>query len=195
MSTLPPETAAVLQRGVAIPAMPLALTADRRFDDRRQRALVRYYLAAGAGGLAAGVHSTQFEIHDPQIGLLQPVLELVAEEAAALSEGRPEPPVRIAGVCGSTAQAVREAELARDLGYDAVLVSPAGRDAETLLDHYRAIGEVIPLVGFYLQRAVGGPVLPYAFWRQVAELDALAAIKVAAFDRYATVDVVRALAE
>lgn len=154
MSTLAPDTGAVLRRGVAIPAIPLALTAERRFDDRRQRALVRYYLAAGAGGLAVGVHSTQFEIHRPAVGLLEPVLELVAEEADARSAGRSEPLVRIAGVCGPTDQAVREAELARHLGYDAVLVSPAGRDPDALLEHYRAIGGVIPLVGFYLQRAV-----------------------------------------
>lgn len=188
----------VLNRGVVIPASPLALTAARKFDERRQRALCRYYAAAGAGGIAVGVHTTQFEIRRPEVGLLRPVLALAAEEMDRADRGRAEPLVRIAGVCGRTEQAVAEAALARDLGYSAGLLSLAAmrEDSEdALIAHCRAVGEVIPLVGFYLQPAVGGRVLPYAFWRRFAELEAAVAVKMAPFNRYRTIDVVRAVAE
>jgi dihydrodipicolinate synthase/N-acetylneuraminate lyase len=183
-----------LRRGLVIPACALALTAQRRLDERRQRALVRYYLAAGAGGLAVGVHTTQFAIRDPRHGLFRPVLRLAAEEMDRAG-GRV---VRIAGVCGPTAQALAEAELARECGYHAALLSlGALQDAteENLLAHCRSVAEVIPLVGFYLQPAVGGRVLPFSFWRRLAEIENVVAIKIAPFNRYRTLDVVRAVVE
>ncbi len=186
-----PETLALLREGTVIPAHPLALTAQRRLDERRQRALTRYYLAAGVGGIAVGVHTTQFEIREH--GLLKPVLALAAEETARAAR----PLVKVAGICGSTSQAVAEAAMARDLGYDLGLLSLAAlRDAdeETLLQHARAVGEVLPLFGFYLQPAVGGRALSHEFWRRFAEIPAVAAIKMAPFDRYKTLDVVRAVA-
>ncbi len=184
----------ILREGTAIPAHALALDSQRRFDERRQRALTRYYLDAGAGGLAVGVHTTQFEIREPQHALLRPVLELAIEE---MKQRKPDA-VRIAGVCGAARQAAAEAELARSLGYDAVLVSLAAlADAsdEDLIAHCRALGKTIPLVGFYLQPAVGGRPLGRRFWQSLCELDSLVAIKVAPFDRYRTLDVVRAVAE
>lgn len=193
-----------LGRGLVIPACPLALTGSRRFDERRQRALVRYYRAAGAGGLAVAVHTTQFGIRDPGVGLLKPVLGLVAEElgAALQTTVGPDRPVggmvRIAGVCGVTPQAVAEAELARSLGYEAVLVSlGALRESadEALLQHCRRVAEVLPVIGFYLQPAAGGRVLSHAFWRRFAEIPEVVAIKIAPFNRYRTLDVIRAVAE
>jgi hypothetical protein len=183
----------VLAEGVVIPAHPLALGADRKLDERRQRALTRYYLASGAGGLAVAVHTTQFEIREPGIGLLAPVLELAAETIDA-EAGRPF--IKVAGACGHTAQAVSEAELAASLGYDAVLLSPAvpGADEKGLLDRARAVGEVLPVIGFYLQEAVGGRYLSPSFWSSFADLPNTAAIKTAPFDRYRTADVVRAVA-
>jgi hypothetical protein len=188
----------LLQRGLVIPASPLALNAGRRFDERRQCALWRYYSAAGAGGVAVGVHTTQFAIRQPEIGLFEPVLRLAADEFDRLDAGRNEPLVRIAGVCGQTAQAVAEAKLARGLGYHAGLLSLGAMreaDEDALVAHCRAVGEVIPLVGFYLQPAVGGRILPYGFWRRFLEIEAVLAIKIAPFDRYRTLDVVRAAAE
>jgi Dihydrodipicolinate synthetase family len=180
---------AALQKGQAIPAMPLALTASRKLDERRQRALCRYYKAAGAGGIAAAVHTTQFAIRDPRHALLKPVLELVADEF---------PLIRIAGVCGDTHQATEEATLARDLNYHAALLSLAALKTATedqLLAHCNVIAEIIPLVGFYLQPAAGGRVLPYSFWRRFAEIRNVIAVKIAPFNRYQTIDVVRAIAE
>jgi len=179
-------------RGLVIPAHPLALTASRRLDERRQRALSRYYLAAGAGGLAVGVHTTQFAIRDSSIGLFRPVLELAAEEIARADRQV----VGIGGICGPTAQAVAEAGLLTELGYDAGLLSLAGHggDDDTLIDHCRAVAGVIPIVGFYLQPAVGGRVLSHAFWRRFLEIPEVVAIKVAPFNRYQTLDVVRAVA-
>jgi dihydrodipicolinate synthase/N-acetylneuraminate lyase len=187
-----------LQRGLVIPACPLALTAERKLDERRQRALIRYYLAAGAGGLAVGVHTTQFQIRDPAIGLFAPVLQLAAAEIERAQAGRKEPLVRIAGVCGGASQAVAEAQLAGSLGYHAALLSlgalkTAGDDE--LIAHCRRVAEIIPLVGFYLQPAAGGRVLPYSFWRRFAEIENVVAIKIAPFNRYQTLDVVRAVAE
>lgn len=196
MSSINPAIHKILQRGIVIPANPLALTAERKLDEHRQRALSRYYIAAGSGGLAVGVHTTQFQIRDPKVGLFRPVLELAAEEMSCADADRSEPLVRIAGVCGKTDQAVAEAELIRELGYHAGLLSLAAmRDAsdDQLIDHCRAVSEIIPVVGFYLQPAVGGRVLPYAFWRRFAELENVAAIKIAPFNRYQTIDVVRAV--
>ncbi|HXR78078.1 MAG TPA: dihydrodipicolinate synthase family protein [Bryobacteraceae bacterium] len=181
-----------LRQGLAIPAHPLALTSDRKLDERRQRALTRYYLASGVGGIAVGVHTTQFAIRDPRIGLFRPVLELAAEEMKARTE------LKIAGVSGPTSQAITEAGLARSLEYDAALLSlGALRDATTteLIDHARAVAAIIPIVGFYLQPSVGGRVLPYEFWRRLTEIENLVAIKIAPFNRYQTIDVVRAVAE
>jgi len=188
----------VLARGTVIPAHPLALNANRHLDERRQRALSRYYIAAGAGGLAVGVHTTQFAIREPQIGLLKPVLQLAAEEMDRADSSRSEPLIRIGGACGDTAQALREATLLHDLGYHACLLSLAavkdGDDSE-LVAHCRAVGEVMPLIGFYLQPAVGGRVLSYEFWRKLADIESVIAIKIAPFNRYQTLDVMRAVAE
>ena len=184
-----------LATGHVIPALPLALDAEGTWSRRYQRALVRYYLEAGAGGIAVGVHSTQFEIRDPEVALFEPVLRLAAETIAAEARA---PVARIAGVCGDTEQALVEAELARSLGYDAALLSLAalGEASEDhLIEHCRAVGEVIPLIGFYLQPAVGGRVLPLSFWRRFVTLPSVVAIKVAPFNRYQTGDVVRAVAE
>lgn len=191
---LRPAARESLFRGVVIPAQPLALTANRTLDERRQRALTRYYLAAGAGGLAVGVHTTQFEIRDPEHNLFEPVLALAAEEMAAHGD---DSVIRIAGVTGDTAQAVAEARLARSLGYDAVLVSPRvpGANEQDLLERARAIGDVLPLVGFYLQTAIGGPTLSRAFWREFAAIPAVVAVKAAPFDRYRTLELVRGIGE
>ncbi len=188
----------VLQQGVAIPAHPLALTAGRKLDERRQRGLTRYYIAAGVGGLAVGVHTTQFAIRKPKVGLFKPVLELAREEMDRGDRGRERPLVRIAGVCGRTEQAVAEATLMRDLGYHAGLLSLAAlknENEDALIAHCRAVAEAIPIVGFYLQPAVGGRVLPYSFWRRLAEEPRVVAVKMAPFNRYQTLDVVRAVAE
>lgn len=179
-----------LRRGVVIPAHPLALNASRRLDERRQRALTRYYLAAGAGGVAVGVHTTQFAIR--QAGLFRPVLQLATEEMAASSV------VRVAGAVGPVNQAVSEAEIARELGYHAVLLSPGGlaeQSFDALNDRARALAEVLPVIGFYLQPSVGGRFLPYHFWRRFADIENVVAIKIAPFNRYQTIDVVRALAD
>lgn len=184
-----------LRSGVAIPAHPLALTAARRLDERRQRALTRYYVDAGAGGMAVGVHTTQFAIRETNHGLLRPVLELAAITARERLASRPRPFVMVAGLCGPTSQAVAEAETAQTYGYDVGLLSLAAlRSATTeqLLAHCRAVADVIPLFGFYLQPAVGGRVLDYAFWREFAEIPNVWAVKIAPFDRYRTIDVVRA---
>ena len=180
-----------------IPASPLALTSDRRLDERRQRALVRYYFAAGSGGIAVGVHTTQFAIREPQHGLLRPVLELVADEARRLSEQHGRTFVRIGGIVGQTRQAVAEAEQLRTLGYHVGLLSLAGwqdADEDDIVEHCRRVADVIPIMGFYLQPAVGGIELPFAFWRRFAEIENVVAIKIAPFDRYRTMDVVRAIA-
>ena len=180
-----------LFQGLVIPAHPLALDANRKLDERRQRALTRYYLAAGAGGIAVGVHTTQFEIREPRYGLFRPVLELAAEEmhgGAAL---------KIAGICGPTPQATAEAELARSLGYDAGLLSLGAlksASVEELLAHARAVASILPVIGFYLQPSVGGRLLPFEFWRSFAEIENVVAIKMAPFNRYQTLDVVRAVA-
>lgn len=187
-----------LQRGLVIPACPLALTPGRRWDERRQRALFRYYLAAGVGGLAVGVHTTQFQIREPRIGLFRPVLALAAEETTRSGNGRNEPIVRIAGICGGTEQALSEAALAASLGYHAGLLSLGAlklANEDELIEHCNQVARIIPVIGFYLQPAVGGRVLPYSFWRRFAEIENVVAIKIAAFNRYQTLDVIRAVAE
>lgn len=195
---IPPAVLEQLRRGMVIPAHPLALTAARRLDERRQRALSRYYIDAGAGGLAVGVHTTQFAIRDPRHGMFEPVLALAAEEMDRADRDRAVPLLRIGGIVGDSPQAVREASLLRDLGYHAGLLSlsafPHAND-DTLIAHCRAVAQVIPLVGFYLQPAVGGRVLSYAFWRRFAELPQAVAIKIAPFNRYQTIDVVRAVVD
>ena len=199
MSTrLDPKLRRVLARGAVIPAHPLALTAERRLDERRQRALSRYYIAAGAGGLAVGVHTTQFEIRDPKVGLFEPVLELAAEEMDRADSGRSEPLVRIGGICGETAPAVREAQLLVDLKFSAGLLSLAAlKDADdaALLSHCRIVADALPVIGFYLQPSVGGRTLSYRFWREFGEIENVVGIKIAPFNRYQTLDVVRAVAE
>jgi dihydrodipicolinate synthase/N-acetylneuraminate lyase len=188
--------AAALQDGRAIPAHPLALDANGGFDERRQRALTRYYAAAGVGGLAVGVHTTQFAIRDALVGLFEPVLTIAAEEMDRADVRRDEPLIRIGGVCGRTDQALREADLLARLGYHAGLLSLAAlgdADERTLVAHCEAVAARIPLVGFYLQPSVGGCRLSYNFWRRFAEIPAVVAIKIAPFNRYQTLDVVRAV--
>lgn len=187
-----------LTRGLVIPASPLALTAERQLDERRQRALWRYYSAAGAGGLAIGVHTTQFSIREPKIGLYKPILELGMDEMNRLDRERSEPLVRVGGICGQTKQAVREASLLRELGYHVGLVSlGAMKDSneDDLISHSQVIADIIPVMGFYLQTAVGGRILPHSFWRRFAEIRNVVAVKIAPFNRYYTIDVVRAVVE
>lgn len=183
-----------LRRGLVIPACPLALNSSRKLDERRQRALCRYYIAAGAGGLAVGVHTTQFAIRDAKIGLFEPVLKLAAEEVKRAAANF----VRIGGICGKTQQAVKEAGLLKEIGYHAGLLSlGAMKDAsiDELISHAKEVSRVIPIIGFYLQPAVGGRVLPFSFWRRFAEIENVVAIKIAPFNRYQTLDVVRAVVE
>jgi dihydrodipicolinate synthase/N-acetylneuraminate lyase len=193
-----PKLHGALRRGLVIPAHPLALTAERRIDERRQRALTRYYCAAGVGGLAVGVHTTQFAIHDPGIGLYEPVLSLAAEEMDRGDAASPAPLFRVAGLVGQTDQAVCEAGTARALGYHAGLLSLGSlvdADEDALVRHCREVAAVLPVFGFYLHSSIGGRVLSYAFWRRFVEIENVVAIKVAAFNRYQTLDVVRAVAE
>jgi len=190
-------TRETLLQGVVIPAHPLALTAERQLDERRQAALTRYYCASGAGGVAVGVHTTQFAIRDPQIGLFAPVLRLAMQTAREFEIENNRRLVKIAGVCGLTPQAVTEAALAREIGYDAGLLSLSALAEATnaeLIAHCRRVAEEIPLFGFYLQPAVGGRALDYRFWREFFEIENVAAVKIAPFNRYQTLDVVRALA-
>lgn len=194
---IPDALLTAFRDGMVIPAMPLALDSKLKLDARRQAALVRYYLAAGADGLAVGVHSTQFEIHDPAFGLYEPVLTLVVTESARRA-GSDKPVFLIAGLCGRTDQALAEAQLARKLGYHTALLSlKALGDAPDadILAHCRKVAEKIPIIGFYLQRAAGGRPFGYEFWRQFAEIDNVLGIKIAPFNRYQTLDVVRAVCD
>ncbi len=191
-----PQIHALLRGGVVIPAHPLALTANWRLDERRQRAVTRYYCDAGAGGVAVGVHTTQFAIHNPQVGLLEPVLSLAMETIRECERKSGRRLVTIAGICGETHQAVCEAELARWLGYDAGLLSLGlvrRASTEDLIAHCRAVAEIIPVMGFYLQPAIGGRILDIIFWREFVEIENVVAIKVAPFNRYQTLDVLRAV--
>jgi len=185
-----------LFKGHVIPAQPLALDADRKLSERHQCALTRYYVAAGCGGLAVAVHSTQFEIREH--GLMAPVLELASKTINAELAGNPRDFIKIAGVCGRTPQALAEAELALSHGYHAGLLSLGawkGEKDEEILAHVRTISEVIPVIGFYLQPSVGGRIFSYDFWRKFAEIPNIVAIKIAPFNRYQTNDVIRAVIE
>ncbi|MBI3871284.1 MAG: dihydrodipicolinate synthase family protein [Verrucomicrobia bacterium] len=187
-----------LREGQVINAHPLALTSSRKLDERRQRALTRYYHAAGVGGMAVGVHTTQFRIRDAQHGLLKPVLQLAAETIAARDAREQRATLRVAGICGLTGQAVKEAALVRELGYHAGLLSLGaltGQGDEEMIAHCEAVARETPLFGFYLQPAAGGRRLSHAFWRRFAEIPNVIAIKVAPFNRYQTFDVIRAVAE
>jgi dihydrodipicolinate synthase/N-acetylneuraminate lyase len=195
---LDPDTVRVLEAGVVIPAHPLALNAQRKLDEKRQVALTRYYCDAGAGGIAVGVHTTQFTIRDPRVGLFEPVLHLAASAVEDFRRATGKRLVRVAGVCGPTRQAVSEARFAREAGFDLGLLSLTAlahaTDSE-LIAHCRAVGQEIPLFGFYLQSAVGGRVLGYDFWRQFCEIESVAAIKIAPFNRYQTIEVMRGLVD
>jgi dihydrodipicolinate synthase/N-acetylneuraminate lyase len=187
-----------LLAGHVIPAQPLALDRHRKFSEKHQRALTRYYVAAGSGGLAVGVHSTQFAIRDPEHNLFRPVLELAAQTVRAELAAAPRDFALIAGICGQTPQAVAEAELALSFGYHAGLVSMAAFKTEpedAIVAHVATLAKLIPVVGFYLQPAVGGRVFSYAFWRKFAEIPGVVAIKLAPFNRYQTIDVVRAVTD
>ena len=193
-----PQVLAVFRRGTVVPAQPLALDEQRRLSLRHQRALCRYYIDAGAGGVAVGVHSTQFAIRDPAVGLFEPVLRSCSEFLEEWCRYRKRGILKIAGICGKTDQAESEAAVALRCGYDAGLLSlGALKEAapDELLEHCRRVAERIPVVGFYLQPDVGGRVLPYAFWRRFMEIDNVLAVKIAPFNRYRTFDVVRAAAE
>ncbi len=194
--TLDSEIKNLLHEGTVIPAHPLALTEDRDMDEKRQRALTRYYIASEAGGIAVGVHTTQFEIREPGINLLEPVLKLAAEEVRTANTKRPL--IKVAGICGPTEQALNEAKLAVNYGYHLGLVSMGGLDDYSeaeLVERTRKIAKLIPIFGFYLQPAVGGRVLTYNFWKEFAAIPNVYAIKIAAFNRYQTLDVVRAVIE
>ncbi len=187
-----------VRRGIVIPAQPLALNANRQFDRRYQTALTRYHIDAGVGGIAVGVHSTQFAIRDPTIALFEPVLSHVSQVIDEYSRLKGREIFKVAGVCGGTTQAIGEAEFAVGCGYHAGLLSLAAHRTQPLdamLDHCRKVAEVMPIIGFYLQPAAGGCILPYAFWRRFVEIPNVIAIKMAPFNRYQTLDVVRAVCE
>lgn len=193
---LAPVLHAALHDGLAIPAHPLALNSSRQLDEARQRALTRYYIASGAGGIAVAVHSTQFEIRDKDINLLEPVLRLAAEEVDRANLDRPF--MKVAGICGPTEQAVAEAKMAAEIGYDVGLLSMGGLQdwsEEALLMRTREVANIMPVFGFYLQPSVGGRTLSYNFWRAFAEIEGVVAIKMAPFNRYQSWDVVRAVME
>lgn len=192
--TLSPEKKELLHQGTVIPAHPLALTYDRALDEQHQRLLTQYYLASGAGGVAVGVHSTQFEIRDPAVNLFEKVLALAAEEITASDKS--DTFIRVAGICGDTDQALKEAEIALKYNYDLGLLSMGGLQGKTeaeILDRTRAVAEVIPVFGFYLQPSVGGRIFSYDFWKAFAEIPNIHAIKAAPFNRYQTLDMVRAV--
>ncbi len=196
--TLSPELFQALHEGLVIPAHPLALNEHRKLDERHQRLLTRYYIGSGAGGIAIGVHSTQFEIRDPEHNLLEPVLRMAAEEVAkAKASGKLDRPfIQVAGICGPTEQAISEANLALSLGYDAGLLSMGGLQGwteEAILERTRQVAAVIPVIGFYLQPSVGGRIFSFDFWRRFAEIPNIVAIKMAPFNRYQSIDVARAI--
>jgi len=195
---LDPSLQNKLRSGCVIPAHPLALQRDNQIDERRQRALTRYYLAAGAGGLAVGVHTTQFAIHEPHVGLYRPVLELAMETAREAEEREDcDKPIMIAGILGDTEQAVREAGLARELGYHLGLLSLTamkGKSVDEMIDHCREVAEVIPIMGFYLQEVISQMVLGAEFWKKFFEIPNVHAVKIAPFNRYQTLDVLEAAA-
>jgi dihydrodipicolinate synthase/N-acetylneuraminate lyase len=188
---------ALLQQGLVIPAHPLALNENRKLDEKRQRALTRYYCDAGSGGVAVGVHTTQFCIRESKVNLFESVLELALEEVRAFEKRTGKVLAKIGGICGDTRQACQEAETLRRLGYDGGLLSlgalsDAANDA--LIEHCRAVGQTLPIIGFYLQPAVGGRPLNADFWESFVEIESVVAIKVASFDRYQTMEVLRTVA-
>ena len=195
---IPEDVNDLLKRGTVIPALPLALDRNRKLDERRQRALIRYYLDSGAGGVAVGVHTTQFAIRNPEINIFNPLLQIASEEFDRFSGRTKKPVIKIAGVIGKTGQALKEAELAARHGYNAALVSLAAfKEApnSTIISHCRKIAAILPLFGFYLQPAVGGRRLDKDFWREFAGIENVVAIKIAPFNRYQTLDVVRGVIE
>lgn len=195
---IPIEIMRKFREGVVIPALPLALDSSRKFDEVHERALMRYYIDAGVGGLAVGVHSTQFEIRDDDVGLFEPVLSLASDEIDRYCEKQGKSILKIAGVVGKTEQAVKEAEFVVSKGYHAVLLSLsafADGTIEEMVEHSAKIAEIVPVIGFYLQPSVGGRVLPFEFWREFVEIENVLAVKMAPFNRYQTFDVVRAVAE
>ena len=195
---LPAPIRDLIRRGTVIPATPLALNSQRRFEERRQRALMRYYIDAGAGGIAVGMHFTQFEIRAPGIDLFEPVLRVCSEEIDRYSAQAGRSIVKIAGINGRTDTALRQAATARDLGYHCAIASMAafrGAMEQEMIHHLRELARVMPLFGFYLLTGVGGIALPYSFWREVVEIENVVGIKIAPFDRYGTIDVARALAD
>jgi dihydrodipicolinate synthase/N-acetylneuraminate lyase len=196
--TIPDEIIASLNNGLVIPALPLALNSNRKLDERRQRAVLRYYLDAGAGGVAVGVHATQFAIRLPENGLLAPLLEIANEEFNRFTLKVKKPVIRIAGVIGKTDQALKEARLALQYGFNAALLSVAAfHDSPNsdIIKHCKEVAEIIPVIGFYLQPAVGGRKLDVNFWREFAQIENVIAIKMAPFNRYQTFDVVRGVIE
>jgi dihydrodipicolinate synthase/N-acetylneuraminate lyase len=195
---IPDDTLTALMKGMVIPALPLALNKERKLDERRQRALIRYYLDAGAGGIAVGVHTTQFAIRDSGIKMYEPLLEIAEEEFDRFAGEKGKQVIRVAGVIGRTRQALKEAGIASEAGFHAALLSLAAfrnSSNKEIIDHCRAVAEVMPLFGFYLQPAVGGRILDVDFWRQFSEIENVIAIKIAPFSRYQTLDVVRGVAE
>ena len=187
-----------IDKGLVIPASPLALCSERKLDERRQRALWRYYSASGAGGIAIGVHTTQFAIRNPENGLYKPLLSLGKDEMDKLDTIRQNPLVRIAGVCGNTEQAIEEALFVKNLGYHCALLNLNAFNNQTeelALQHCKVISEIMPIFGFYLQAATGGAKLSYNFWKKFAEIENVTAIKLAPFNRYHTLDAMRAIAE
>ena len=194
MKALNPKLKQLLMNGAVIPAHPLVLNSHRQLDEFRQRRLTRYYMASGAGGVAVAVHTTQFEIRDPQYNLFEKVLSLAADEVNRANLDRPF--IKVAGICGPTQQAVKEAEIAVKYGYDIGLLSLSAfknHTEDAIIEHVRTVAEIIPVFGFYLQPAVGGRLLSYEFWKAFAEVPNVQAIKIAAFNRYQTIDVVRAV--
>lgn len=188
---------AILKKGTIIPATPLALDKHYCFDEQTQRTLMRYYLACGVGGIATAVHSTQFEIRDKGVDLFEPVLKLVSEEIDKYEMQSGETIVKICGVCGNIDQGIEEAKLAVSYGYDAVLLSPGGLNHVSeadMIERTKAIAMIIPVIGFYLQTSVGGRVFSYEYWQEICEIQNVVAIKCASFNRYTTLDVVRACA-
>ena len=187
----------ILHEGTVIPAIPLVLNSERKFNEQGQRTLIRYYLHAGVGGLAIGVHTTQFEIRDPKIGLFEPLLKIAAEEIDSFEKKTGKVIVRIAGACGPTEQAFLEAKIAKNLGYDAVLLSPGGLknlSEEEMIERTKCVAALMPVIGFYLQPTVGGRHFSFDYWKAIADLDNVVAFKAAPFDRYMTLDLVRGCA-
>ena len=198
ISDIDPQVLAKVRKGTVIPAQVLALDENRKFAPKYQRALCRYFIDSGVGGIAVGVHSTQFAIRDPQIGLFEPVLKETGKFIDEYCAQTGRKIIKVGGVCGRTEQAVREAEFEGSCGYDAVLLSMAAfknDSIESMITHCREVAKVMPLIGFYLQPSVGGRRLPYEFWREFFEIENLLAVKMAPFNRYCTLDVMRAAAE